>query len=159
MTRRYRMSALLAALVALAFYTYQTAQGAAQTATRARAARTISLQESTALRLTRNSVSIHEAEGQASGTINGRLALRIDVETASRMSAIFLGRAGSSTLGGSGSASYTVSGSTLHFKGTAKITRGSGSYAHASGSGIQIEGTLNRQKSTITMTIRGRITT
>jgi hypothetical protein len=118
--------------------------------------RVISLQETATMRLTRTSVTFQEAEGRASGTIRGHLHLRIDVETASQMSALFSGSAGSSTLTGNGGGHYTVSGSIFHFTGTSKIVRGTGSFAHASGS-VRIEGTLNRLKGTIVMAISGQI--
>jgi hypothetical protein len=125
----------------------------------ARAARTIALKETATLRLTHNSVSTHEAEGQASGTLSGRLYLRIKVITASQMSVEFTGSHGSNMIAGSGVGHYTVSGSNLRFTGISKIVRGAGTYAHATGNDIRFEGTLNRIKSTLTTTISGQIST
>lgn len=122
------------------------------------AAKVIPLKESATLKLTRNSVSIHEAEGQAQGTVQGPLSLRIDVETAERMSASFSGSSHSGAISGKGVAKYTVSGSILHFVGTISIVHGSGSYANASGTG-RIEGTMNRLRKIITMTMSGSIST
>jgi hypothetical protein len=125
----------------------------------AHTAGTIDLRETATLHLTRSRGMLHEAEGQASGTIQGRMRLRIDVETVSTMSVSFAGSSGSNALAGDGAGRYTISGSTLRFTGTSTITHGAGTYAHASGDGIRFEGILNRVKGTITMAITGQIHT
>jgi hypothetical protein len=153
-----RLAAACAALLALGCVSSVAAQ-AGSGRPRARAARTIDLQETASLHVTHNKGMSLEAEGKALGTIRGRLLLRIHVETISQMSVSFSGSGGSSTLAGEGSGRYTISGSTLRFKGTSKIIRGSGTYAHASGSGIRFEGTLNRVKGTIAMSMSGQFHT
>ncbi len=160
--RRSRLAVLCALALSAACSSTVHAYAAARPAgahVKAHAARVIALQETATLRLTHNSVSVHEAEGQASGTLRGRLYLRIKVETASRMSVSFSGSDGSSTLAGSGIGHYTVSGSSLRFTGTSKISGGTGKYAHATGNDIHFEGTLNRVKSLINTTFSGQIST
>ncbi len=121
----------------------------------ATAARALSLHERATLGITRNSGSNLDAQGQASGTLNGLLSLHSVVTSAERMSASFVGRSRSGTLSGKGVSNYRVSGSNLYYTGTVSITHGTGAYAHASGHGIRIEGVMNRQRRTITMTIAG----
>ncbi|HEV7161924.1 MAG TPA: hypothetical protein VGN25_01590 [Solirubrobacteraceae bacterium] len=115
----------------------------------------VPVQGSATLRVTHETGSIHQAEGIAHGTLGGTLHLTVDIETASRMKATFTDRLHGGTLSGSGSAKYTISGTVLHFVGTTGVTGGTGAYAHASGSGIRIEGSLDRLKKTLTMTIHG----
>lgn len=121
----------------------------------ATAARVLSLHEHATLGITRSSGSNLDAQGQASGTLSGLLSLHSVVISAERMSASFVGRSRSGTLSGQGVSNYRVSGSNLYYTGTVRITHGTGAYAHASGSGIRIEGVMNRQHRTITMTISG----
>jgi hypothetical protein len=153
-----RLVAACAALLALGCVSSVAAQ-AGGARLRARAARVIDLQETATLHITHNRAMIHEAEGHVTGTISGRLFLRIEVESVSQMSVSFSGSGGSNTLDGAGGGHYTISGSILRFKGTSKITRGTGAYAHASGSGIRFEGVLNRVKGTIAMSMSGQIRT
>jgi hypothetical protein len=129
----------------------------ARPANNASVARVISLHEYATLRVTKNSGSNLDGEGTASGTLRGSLSLRIVVDSAERMSASFFGRGRPGTLSGQGVSRYQVSGNNLRYTGTVRISRGTGTYAHASGSGIHIEGTMNRQRKTITMTISGQM--
>jgi hypothetical protein len=121
----------------------------------ATAARALSFHERATLGITRSSGSNLEAQGQSSGTLSGLLSLHSVVTSAEQMSASFVGRSRSGTLSGKGVSKYRVSGSNLYYTGTVSITHGTGAYAHASGSGIRIEGVMNRQRRTITMTISG----
>jgi hypothetical protein len=115
----------------------------------------VDLHETALLRLSRNTESVHEAKGQATGTLGGSVYLRIDVETASRMSAFYIGHSGASTLTGKGTVKYTVSGSSLHFSGSSSIVSGTGEYKNAFGNGIHLEGTMNRLTEHITMRVNG----
>ena len=125
----------------------------------ASAAKTVALREVAQMHLTRNTESLHEAKGTAVGTLGGTIFLRIKVDNASKMSAYYIGTSGSSTLTGKGSVSYIVSGSKLHFKGSSVIVQGTGKYKNAHGTGIQLEGTMNRLTERITMNVNGSITT
>ncbi len=117
--------------------------------------RVIMLKETAQLRVTKNTPTVHEAHGQCSGTIAGALYLRIVVENATRTSQTFSGSSRAGTLSGRGVSTYRVAGSVLSFTGTISISNGSGTYAHAYGSGIHIEGSMNRLKGTISMEISG----
>ena len=132
---------------------------AASQAPRSRASSTKvkSITEHANLRLTKNSTNVHEGQGAVTGTLRGSLAFRITATSAERATVSFQGYLHGGTLSGGGYATYRVSGSLLYFKGTTSILHGSGSYRHASGNGIHIEGTLNRRQNTVTLTISGRI--
>ena len=126
------------------------------TQTRAHATKTqIPLREQASLRLTRNTQAVHEAKGNATGTLGGTVFLRINVESASSMSAYYVGNSGSGTLTGKGTVKYSVSGSKLHFSGTSSIVQGTGKYKNAHGTGIHLEGTMNRLTEHITMIVNG----
>jgi len=125
--------------------------------TNAGAARTVSLHEHASLHITKREGSDLEARGAATGTLAGSLDLHIVVDSADRMSASFVGSSHAGTLSGRGQSSYVVSGNVLSYTGTVSISRGTGSYAHASGVGIHIEGAMNRERGTISMTISGEM--
>lgn len=146
----FAASALAGALIASVAAT-ALASGGAHTAG------TVALRESATLRVTKSSPLNREAEGHASGTLAGKLNLRVKIENASRLSAAFTGSDGAGTLSGSGFAHYTISGSVIKFMGTVTISRGTGTYAHASGNGIRLEGDMNRSKGTIGLVIAGRV--
>jgi hypothetical protein len=118
-------------------------------------AKVVPVQGTATLRVVHEAGNIHEAEGRAVGTLGGTLRLRIDIESASRMTASFVDHLHGGTISGSGSARYTISGASLKFIGTTNVSHGTGPYAGASGSGIRLEGLLNRLTKSITMTIRG----
>jgi hypothetical protein len=121
--------------------------------------KTITLQETAKLNLIKNEVDFHEAVGTATGTFDGKVRLRINVETASKMTARFATRGPQGGLIGTGIANYTVSGSILRFSGTSTITGGTGNYETAHGHGIHIEGVMNRLKETMTMKFEGTMST
>jgi hypothetical protein len=118
---------------------------------------TTSLREHATLKITVNRGSSIEATGQATGTLNGVLSLRAVVSSAERLTAYVVGRSRAGTLSSVGKAKFGVSGNSLVYKGTMAITHGTGVYSRASGSGIHIEGVMNRQKQTMTVVISGQI--
>lgn len=126
---------------------------------RATAASLITLREHANLHITKNTGSSLEAGGQASGTLNGSLSLRVVVDSAERLRASLVGRSRSGTISGGGVASFRVAGSSLYYTGAVSISGGTGSYAHAYGSGIHIEGYMSRQHGNISVIINGHIHT
>jgi hypothetical protein len=121
--------------------------------------RSVALQESAAMKVTVNDGKVHEAEGSVTGTVSGRVHLRMTVEDASRITAEFSTKGSGGGLTGTVAASYTVSGSILRFTGTSTITGGTGPYASAHGRGVQIEGVMNRLKATMSVKLAGTIRT
>lgn len=124
----------------------------------ARKGKSVVFHETAVLKLTKNEVNVHEAQGSATGTFKVAVHLRINVEDASKMTAQFATAGAHGRLTGVGVASYTVSGSILKFSGTSRITGGTGAYANASGRGIRIEGVMNRLKETMTLSFDGNMT-
>jgi hypothetical protein len=155
------LAVLVAAVLTMAVVIDGSASGHKNAGIKSRVAgiHEIPLKATAQLRLFKNTQSIHEAKGQASGTLGGSIFLRINVETASRMTANYVGKSGSSSLFGKGTVKYTVSGSTLHFVGTSSIVQGTGKYKNAYGNGIHLEGTMNRLTERITMFVRGNFYT
>ena len=60
-------------------------------------------------------------------------------------------------MSGSGTASYHKGETAAGFSGTLSIGRGSGSYAHARGSGLSFSGTIARSNQAITVHVSGRL--
>ena len=128
------------------------ATGAIQGRTAARQER---LTESGTLRITRAAGFVVEASGQVTGTLHGVLSLRLTLVSTSRLTATFTGHPRNGTLSGQGAGSYHLVGAVARFGGVATITGGSGAYARASGGGIQVNGTMNRQKKIVTLQVAG----
>lgn len=118
-------------------------------------ARTISLDESAKLHLTsRHGFTLNE-QGSASGSVSGTMYVHLTIVSTSRVVAEvnFYPRGGS--ISGRASASYQRGSSTASFAGTISITRGTGSYAHARGSGLSFSGTIRRSDEAIAVQVHG----
>jgi hypothetical protein len=123
----------------------------------ARVAKVIALTERATMRITTSKGSNLVAQGQATGTLTGSASVHLVILSASRMTASFAGSSRSGTLEGRGTYNYGTSGSIVHYSGTVNITRGTGSYEHASSRGIHVEGTMNRQRRIVAMNINGNM--
>jgi hypothetical protein len=126
---------------------------------RAIAARTISLNESGHLRRTSSSGLKLNEQGSASGTIYGKIYIHLDVVSPNRVTAEVNIYPNGGSLTGFGSASYRVNGGTASFSGTMSINRGTGSYAHAHGSGLSFSGTIQRLSGSVSVHLSGRMST
>ena len=62
-----------------------------------------------------------------------------------------------SSMTGTASGSYHVNGGTASFTGTMSITRGTGSYSHARGSGLSFSGTIQRSNDAVTVHVSGKL--
>jgi hypothetical protein len=134
------------------------APGASATPTpSARAAtRTISLNENGSLRLTSKHEFTLNERGSATGTITGTIYVHLTIVSTSRVTAevnIYPNR-GSVT--GYATASYHKGSETADFQGTIAIVRGTGTYAHAHGTGLSFGGTIQRSDDAITVRLSGR---
>jgi hypothetical protein len=127
--------------------------------TSAVAARTISLNESGQLHRTGHSGLKLNEQGSASGTIKGTIYIHLDVVSPSRVTAEVSIYPSGGSLTGSGSANYRVNGGTASFTGTMAIERGTGTYAHAHGSGLSFSGTIQRLSGAVTVHVSGKIST
>jgi hypothetical protein len=125
----------------------------------ARAARTITLNESGQLHRTSHSGLKLNEQGSASGTIRGTIYIHLDVVSPSRVTAEVNIYPSGGSLTGSSSADYRVDGGTASFTGTMSIDRGSGSYAGAHGSGLSFSGTIQRLSGSVTVHLSGKMST
>jgi hypothetical protein len=126
---------------------------------RAVAARTISLNETGHLHRTSSSGLKLNEQGSASGTIKGTIYIHLDVVSPNRVTAEVNIYLNGGSLTGSGSANYRVNGGTASFSGTMSINRGSGSYAHAHGSGLSFSGTIQRLSGAVSVHLSGSMST
>jgi hypothetical protein len=123
----------------------------------ARAARTISLNDSAHLhRISSHGFKLYET-GQATGTIKGTIYLHLNVTSTNRVTAEISVYPKGSSMTGTGTASYHVVGGTANFSGTMSIVRGTGRYAHAHGSGLHFSGTIQRSNDAVTVHVSGKL--
>jgi hypothetical protein len=124
-------------------------------AARAHEARRFSLNETGNLRMTSKHEFTLNERGAASGTITGVIYVHLTVVSTSRVTAEvnIYPRGGSIT--GYGAASYHRGSETATFSGSASISRGTGEYAHAHGSGLSFSGTIARSDDAITVHMSG----
>jgi len=123
------------------------------------AARTLSLNETGHLHRTSSSGLKLNEQGSASGTIKGTIYIHLDVVSPNRVTAEVNIYLNGGSLTGFGSANYRVNGGTASFSGTMSINRGSGSYAHAHGSGLSFSGTIQRLSGSVTVHLSGSMST
>jgi len=124
---------------------------------RATTARVTHLSETAQLHLVAHQGTqvLHE-EGQASGTLRGRLVVVINIGY-TEATVTFTARSSAGTLSGRGVESYYVSGKIAHFSGRMSVTGGTGAYAHASGSRLQTTGLIKRAHYEVQMTVNGAL--
>jgi hypothetical protein len=120
-------------------------------------AKVVTLKASANLRITTTHGNDIEAEGTIAGTFAGSLSVHVTLSSGSRMTATFVGRSHAGKLAGSVSAEYYPSGSVNIYSGAARISSGTGSYAHASSDGVHVSGTMSRSRRLISMSISGRL--
>jgi hypothetical protein len=123
------------------------------------AARTISLNDTAHLHKTSShGFNLYES-GAASGSLSGSLSLHLDVVSTNHVTAQLTVYPHGGSMSGSASGSYHVDGGTASFSGTLKITGGSGSYSHASGSGLSFSGAIQRSNDAVTVHVSGHFST
>jgi hypothetical protein len=124
---------------------------------RAATARVTHLSETAQLHLVAHQGTqvLHE-EGQASGTLRGRLTVVIDIGY-TQATVTFTASSSAGTLTGRGVESYYVSGKNGHFSGRMTVTGGKGGYAHSSGSNLQTTGLIKRAHYEVLMTVDGQL--
>lgn len=123
----------------------------------AHAAGAFTLDESGSLRLTSKHGFTLNEQGTATGTVRGAIYVHLTIASSKRVTAEvnIYPRGGSIT--GFGAASYRRRHTDAVFSGTLSVERGSGSYAHAHGSGLSFSGTIQRTSEAITVRVNGRV--
>ena len=158
--RSARLASLLAATAALLAATATDAPLGADGATSppARAARTVSVNEVGQLHLiSKHGYTLNE-RGTASGTIKGTISVQLKIASTSRVTAEVTIYPAGSSIAGHGTASYHKGTTTASFAGSLTVEHGSGSYAHAQGSGLSFSGTIAESNDAITVHVSGRFT-
>lgn len=123
----------------------------------ARAARTVTLNETGRLHLTSKKGFTLNEEGTASGTIRGKIYLHLKIVSTNHVTAEVNIYPSAGSLTGSASAGYHVRGGTASFEGTMSVTRGSGGYRAARGSGLGFAGTISRDNDAVTVHLTGSL--
>jgi hypothetical protein len=121
------------------------------------AARTITLNDTGHLhRTSSKGFNLYES-GSASGSVSGSISLHLDVVSTNRVTAELSVYPKGSSLSGTASGSYRNNGATATFSGTLSINKGTGSYAHAHGSGLKFTGTIERSNDAVTVQVSGHL--
>ena len=118
------------------------------------AARSVSVNDTGKLHLLKAFGSVLLEEGYASGTLPGNAKVRMIVGTS--VSATFSISAAGGAIYGSGHAALHSSGRYSSFGGALSVSRGTGRYAHAHGSG-RLYGVIDRRTHAVTVQTRGRL--
>jgi hypothetical protein len=95
--------------------------------------------------------------GNATGTFNCSIVVRLVIVSANRVTATFTVRPREGSITGRGSARFEQQGADGFFGGTIAITSGTGSYAHVSGTNIGISGVISRETFVLTVHVHGKI--
>jgi hypothetical protein len=134
------------------------ASGPGAVAAQARAARTVTLNETGRLHLTsKHNFTLNEV-GSASGTAAGRIYVHLTAVSSSRVTVEVNIYPHGGSLSGRGSASYRRAGAIASFSGSMTIVGGTGGYAHIHGSGLSFNGTIAESDSdAITVHVSGRV--
>jgi hypothetical protein len=120
-------------------------------------ARTVRVSSSGTLKFTKTHGSLIEATGSISGTLAGSLSVHISFNSNSRMTATFNGSFHGGKLSGRVGGEYYPSGSTTIYNGSATVSSGNGSYAHARAVGVHVSGTVNRSRRIVTIRLSGHL--
>jgi hypothetical protein len=162
MGMRVRLSSTLA-IVALGSVVATTAAAAALGGGKGHdtavgvAARTINMSEKGSLHLASAPGTTLKEKGSTTGTFNGSVFATFTTYSVSKgafkLTAYFPG----GTLSFSGASRDHVAGATGYAEGTARVTGGTGRFAHASGSGLRYRAIVNRRNYYATTELSGRL--
>jgi hypothetical protein len=119
-------------------------------------ARVLSLDENGSLRLTSKHDFTLNEQGLASGTVRGTIYVHLTIVSSRRVTAELNIYPSGGSITAQGSASYYKERTNARFVGSMSIKRGSGSYAHAQGSGLSFSGTIQRSNDAVTVHVAGR---
>ncbi len=154
---RIHRSLAVAGTLAVAAGTLVLSGAAGASGSTATAARTITLNDSGHLRETSHKGFNLNYSGQARGTIGGTIYLHLHVVNTNRFTAELSVYPHGSSMTGTASGTYRNNGATASFTGTLSVTRGTGSYSHAHGSGISFSGTIQRSSGSVTVRVNGHL--
>lgn len=150
-----RTFALSAGLVA-AFHVSAAGAATASADPTARAARTISIQQTAKMRLIKRVGSVLYEQGTASGTLPGVVSARLIVNVAKVGGEVTFYPRGGGTITFDAQGVPTSAGVRSRAAGTMTIVRGTGRFADARGS-VRFNATLNRRSWAINVSASGRM--
>jgi len=125
----------------------------------ARAAGTLSLNDTGHLHRTSHHGFTLNEEGSTSGTIVGTIYIHLKIVSTNRVTAEVSIYPSGSSITGYATADYRPSGAVASFSGTMTIERGTGRYKGAHGSGLSFTGTVQRSNDAVTVHVSGRMST
>lgn len=162
-TNRVPVTLLLAFLTAattLAAVTVGGASGASRSRTSGptgSSARVISLDERAGLHLTSKHGFTLNEQGTATGTLKGKIYVHLTIVSTKRVTAeVNIYPTSGGSISSSAAAAYRREGATGSFSGSLSITRGTGAYSHARGSGLSFTGTIAKSNDAIAVRVSGR---
>ena len=159
-TRTRRLTRLLGIAVMTSLVMSWTSGTLTRDASQARAAvgkgaRVLSLNENGSLHLTSKHGFTLNEQGLASGTARGTIYVHLNIISSSRVTAELNIYPHGGSLTAHGNANYHKESTLARFSGTMSIERGTGSYAHARGSGLSFSGTIQRSNDAVTVHVAG----
>jgi hypothetical protein len=123
---------------------------------KATAARSLTVKETAQLYQVGRHGAQHEEQGQGAGTFPYPLTVTYTAGfTQATVRFVVHGKGGA--IYGQGTPAYHVEGSTAYFNGSLSVTRGTGRYAHASATALQLRGTLNRHNFALSIKVAGQM--
>jgi hypothetical protein len=153
-TRLLAVAATIPLTASWAFGTQALSASQARAAV-ARSARVLSLNENGNLHLTSKHGFTLNERGLASGTVRGTIYVHLSIVSSSRVTAELNIYPNGGSITAQGSASYHRERTSARFSGSISIERGTGSYAHARGSGLSFSGTIQRSNDAVTVHVAG----
>ncbi len=123
----------------------------------AHASRTFSLSDTGHLRLTSKHKFTLNEQGSASGTISGTIYIHLNIVSTNHVTAEVNIYPSGGSITGEASANYRSAGAVATFNGTMTITRGTGRYSHARGSGLSFTGSIQRINDAVMVRVSGRM--
>jgi hypothetical protein len=157
--RRYSRSRISSAALALgaAAAIGVFGAGAAAASPQAKAARTLSLNDTASLHLQNKHGLVLKEAGNAKGSLAGLLYLQLDVASTRSVTAQVQVYPKGGSISGAAKANYRVAGSFATFSGTLSITKGSGTYSKAKASALSFSGTIQRSNDAVTVHVSGNL--
>jgi hypothetical protein len=119
-------------------------------------ARVLFLDENGSLHLTSKHGFTLNEQGLASGTVRGTIYVHLTIVSSRRVTAELSIYPSGGSITAQGSASYHKERTNARFAGSMAIERGTGSYAHAQGSGLSFSGAIQRSNDAVTVHVAGR---
>jgi hypothetical protein len=130
---------------------------AIRSAPTAHAAKTVTVRLSAQLRLVGRPGRVDYEKGTFSGTFPGTVAAHIEAAGTSGGTGTFTMYPKGGSISGRAVTHGRVNGAIVTFAGTATVTSGTGTWAHASGTGLHYEGELDRQNFRATSVLSGNL--